>query len=290
MYDNIEKFQRTIIQHGPHNSRIYLMKLYEEEASDIIQAMDEMAREKGYGKILAKVPGALSSVFEQCGYCEEAAIPGFSRGAEDIFFMGKYFSPERRLENHQDQIKKILAMARNKTTVGIRNNCENKDMIRRCTPSDAREMSSVYQQVFKTYPFPIHDPGYLIDTMRRHIHYFCVRKGKAVIALASSELDVDSLSAEMMDFATLPDWRRQGLACRLLSQMEREMKQLGMLTLYTIARALSPGMNITFAKMGYHYAGTLKNNSNISGRIESMNVWYKSLEKTCPEDKDVQMM
>ena len=78
------------------------MKLYEADAPDIIQAMDKLAQEKGYGKILAKVPGSLSSVFEQCGYREEAAIPGFSRGAEDIVFMGKYFSPERRLEKHQD--------------------------------------------------------------------------------------------------------------------------------------------------------------------------------------------
>jgi putative beta-lysine N-acetyltransferase len=277
MYDNIEKFQKTTIQHGPHNSRIYLMKLYEADAPDIIQAMDELAQEKRYGKILAKVPGSLSSVFEQCGYREEAAIPGFSRGAEDIVFMGKYFSPERRLEKHQDQINKILAIAQKKITGGIRNNCEEKNMIRRCTPSDAGEMSSVYQQVFQTYPFPIHDSEYLMDTMGRHIHYFCVREGKAVIALASSEIDVDSLSAEMMDFATLSDWRRQGLACRLLLQMEREMKRLGMLTTYTIARALSPGMNITFAKMGYNYAGTLKNNCNISGCIESMNVWYKIL-------------
>lgn len=278
MYDNIEKFQKTTIQHGPHNSRIYLMKLYEADAPDIIQAMDELAQEKGYGKILAKVPGSLSSVFEPCGYREEAAIPGFSRGSEDIVFMGKYFSPERRLEKRQDQINKILAIAQKKITGGIRNNCKEKDMIRRCTPSDAREMSSVYQRVFQTYPFPIHDPEYLIDTMGRHIHYFCVREGKAVIALASSEIDVDSLSAEMMDFATLSDWRRQGLACRLLSQMEREMKRLGMLTVYTIARALSPGMNITFAKMGYNYGGRLKNNCNISGCIESMNVWYKTLE------------
>ncbi len=278
MYDNIEKFQKTTIQHGPHNSRIYLMKLYEADAPIIIQAMDELAQEKGYGKILAKVPGALSSVFEQWGYREEAAIPGFSRGCEDMAFMAKYFSPERRLEKHQDQINNILAIAQKKITGSIRNNCEHQDMIRRCTPSDAREMSSVYQRVFQTYPFPIHDPEYLIDTMRRHIHYFCVREGKAVIALASSEMDVDSLSSEMMDFATLPDWRKKGLACRLLSQMEREMKRLGMLTIYTIARALSPGMNITFAKMGYNYAGTLKNNCNISGCVESMNVWYKTLE------------
>ncbi|UCF84222.1 MAG: putative beta-lysine N-acetyltransferase [Desulfobacteraceae bacterium] len=281
-YDNIEKFHRTVIHHGPYNSRIYLMKMYEAEAPDIIKAMDEMAQEKGYGKILAKVPGALSSFFEQEGYGEEANIPGFSRGTGDMVFMAKYFSPERRLEKHHDQIKQILEIAQKKTICGIRGTDEHEDMVRRCTPSDAREISSVYQRVFRTYPFPIHDPEYLMDTMGRHIYYFCVREGKEVIALASSEMDTDSLSAEMMDFATLPDWRRQGLACRLLSQMERQMKRRGMLTAYTIARALSPGMNITFAKMGYHYAGTLKNNSNISGRIESMNVWYKSLENTVP--------
>jgi len=36
-------------------------------------------------------------------------------------------------------------------------------------------------------------------------------------------------------------------------------------------------MNITFSRMGYRYSGTLLNNTNISGRLESMNVWYKFL-------------
>jgi hypothetical protein len=48
-----------------------------------------------------------------------------------------------------------------------------------------------------------------------------------------------------------------------------------MKTLYTIARSHSAGMNITFAKKGYLFGGTLINNTDISGKIESMNVWYK---------------
>ena len=36
-------------------------------------------------------------------------------------------------------------------------------------------------------------------------------------------------------------------------------------------------MNITFAKHGYSFAGTLTNNTQISGQLESMNVWYKAL-------------
>jgi hypothetical protein len=49
------------------------------------------------------------------------------------------------------------------------------------------------------------------------------------------------------------------------------------ITAYTIARAESAGMNETFAKNGYKYCGTLVNNTNISGQIESMNVWVKKL-------------
>jgi hypothetical protein len=48
-----------------------------------------------------------------------------------------------------------------------------------------------------------------------------------------------------------------------------------MTTGYTSARSLSFGMNITFCRRGYSYAGTLVNNTCISGDIESMNVYYK---------------
>ena len=99
-----------------------------------------------------------------------------------------------------------------------------------------------------------------------------------MVAASSSEMDVDGRNTEMTDFATLPEARGQGLAQHLLQIMERAMRKTGIQTAYTIARALSPGMNITFAKAGYRFGGTLINNTQISGQIESMNVWYKALE------------
>ncbi len=54
------------------------------------------------------------------------------------------------------------------------------------------------------------------------------------------------------------------------------MAKRGIATLYTIARAISPSMNITFAKCGYAFGGTLINNTQISGSIESMNLWHKA--------------
>jgi hypothetical protein len=59
--------------------------------------------------------------------------------------------------------------------------------------------------------------------------------------------------------------------------MDDHAKEAGLRVAFTIARALSFGMNITFARRSYQYAGTLINNTQIAGSIESMNVWYKTL-------------
>jgi hypothetical protein len=59
--------------------------------------------------------------------------------------------------------------------------------------------------------------------------------------------------------------------------MEKEMDKKGILTLYTIARAASYGMNTVFARLGYEFTGKLVQNTNISGNLENMNVWYKRI-------------
>ncbi len=86
-------------------------------------------------------------------------------------------------------------------------------------------MSKVYREVFPSYPFPIHDPEYLRETMKRHIDYFIVRHGQNIIALSSAEMDQQSKNVEMTDFATLPQYRKQGIAQKLLHEMERNIKE-----------------------------------------------------------------
>ena len=139
-------------------------------------------------------------------------------------------------------------------------------------------MAEIYRRVFATYPFPIHDPSYLEKTMRENVVYFGVWQEGKLIALSSAEMDQSAASAEMTDFATLPECRGQGLATSLLTRMEAEMRRRGMNTLFTIARAVSFGMNITFARCGYQYGGTLTRNTQISGCLECMNIWYKPLQ------------
>ncbi|MFW5780428.1 MAG: putative beta-lysine N-acetyltransferase, partial [Bacillota bacterium] len=99
-----------------------------------------------------------------------------------------------------------------------------------------------------------------------------------LFAIASSETNKKYLNAEMTDFAILPEYRGKNLSLLLLCEMEKNMKDMGYKLLYTIARAVSYGMNCTFSKLGYQFSGTLINNTNISGNIESMNLWYKVLD------------
>ena len=113
--------------------------------------------------------------------------------------------------------------------------------------------------------------------MKSHVDYFGVERYGGLIALSAAEIDESAQNVEMTDFATLPEWRGNGMGVQLLLHMEKEIQLKGIKTAYTIARAKSIGINITFSKLGYAYGGRLKNNTNISGNIESMNVWYKTI-------------
>jgi len=108
--------------------------------------------------------------------------------------------------------------------------------------------------------------------------FFAAWEDGRVIAASSMEDGGTVGTLEMTDFATLPSHRGNGLARKLLARMERAAALAGTRTAFTIARALSFGMNITFGRHGYTYAGTLINNTQIASSIESMNVWYRHLD------------
>ena len=113
--------------------------------------------------------------------------------------------------------------------------------------------------------------------METHVEYFGCEVFGRLIALSAAEMDTENENVEMTDFATLPTWRGYTVSMHLLATMEETVRTRNIKTTYTIARSSSPEMNITFARSGYRYGGRVVNNTNISGHIESMNVWYKHL-------------
>jgi putative beta-lysine N-acetyltransferase len=277
--DKIQLFHNALIQHGPLSNRIYLMKLNNARPQLLIPAMIELAQSNGYTKIFAKIPAHEADAFLKSEYQQEAKVPDFYHGQETALFLGRYLDSDRQKEDLLPDIKRILNIAQKKPRKQPSPDAlPCGAVIRWCIPNDAGKISDLYRKVFQSYPFPIDNPDYITETMQNHIAYFGIELNKQFIALSSAEMDTISKNVEMTDFATLPEYRGNNFSGLLLAAMEKEMISRGIQTAYTIARAISPGMNATFAKGGYTYGGRLINNTNISGQIESMNVWYKPLK------------
>ncbi|MFC1490659.1 putative beta-lysine N-acetyltransferase [Candidatus Latescibacterota bacterium] len=275
--DVIEQFHGHTIQHGSYNDRIYLIKLATDASSITPRNLLELARKRNYSKIFAKVPECQSDIFFDAGFEEEARIPAFYDGKMTAMFLGFYLNAERAKEPERGKMDKILKIALEKQAIKPKCHLNDDVTVRICNESDVAAMVDIYKTIFQSYPFPIHDPAYILKTMKSHVDYFGIEANGKLVAVSSAEMDKQSSNAEMTDFATLPEWRGNGFAQCLLLHMEKIMKNKGITSTYTIARAMSAAMNVTFSKTGYRFGGRLKNNTNISGNIESMNVWYKHL-------------
>jgi len=279
MYDKVEKIGNSLIQHGKYNDRIYLLKLAKSDFPNIVCKLDEIALNNKYSKVIAKIPENSAQSFLDNGFSVEAKIPGLYSSKENALFLCKYYNPERKEQSVEikNKIGLILATAKNKK-IAKKTELMKSFSVKHLNNFHVKELSRLYKKVFATYPFPIHNPDYLLKTMSENIAYFGVFFDDKLVAASSAEMDVESENVEMTDFATDPSFTGNNFALVLLNEMEKEMIPRDITTFYTIARAQSFGMNITFHKNGYVYGGTLINNTNISGHIESMNIWYKPAE------------
>lgn len=275
--DTLERIGNSLVQHGPLNKRAYLMHLAPQDEPRIVPRLERLAQEHGYTKIFAKVPEAVAPRFTRVGFSIEAFVPGMFNGSEGGVFLGRYFADWRKRPGNPQALTDVLSTARAKAATPSCPDLPSGAAIVRMKTEQAEHMAEVYAAVFDSYPFPIFDPDYLRHAMSNDVRYYAVILQDRPVALASAEMDRALGAAEMTDFATLPEYRGRKLAGALLKHMGREMQQAGFHTLYTIARAGSYGMNITFARAGYAFGGTLPNNTHIAGGLESMHVWHLSL-------------
>lgn len=277
MFDKIETIGHSKIQHGKHNNRIYLQKLAKEDFPDILTELDLLAAKYLYTKIFVKIPEWAVDEFAKHGYLKEAIVPGYYKGKENAVFMSNFIDHSRSvlLPERREKINKNIQIAVSKNYVKGPDPRQSRFSFKKLEEPDVPKLAEVYKKVFHSYPFPIFDEDYLRETMDEDVDYFGAFQNGELVAASSAEIEPENKNVEMTDFATLPEFRGNQLALYLLEIMENEMRKREIKTLYTIARAFSTGMNVTFAKKGYIFGGTLINNTDISGQIESMNVWFK---------------
>ena len=276
--DKIETIGNSIIHHGKFNNRIYLLKLAHDEAASVIPKLDKLAAENGYTKIFAKIHSDALPDFILNGYVVEAFVPEFYEGKADCIMVAKFLDHERShipTEKVERFSNLLTSFSHAESKVGTEMEKYTHTVL---SHKDVGPVTEVFKRVFETYPFPVHDADYILETMNGDdSRYYGIWDGDDLMGISTAEIDIVNKNAEMTDFAVLPEFRGRGLALKLLNFMEKEMKAAGIKTVYTIARLGELGMNKTFLKAGYKYTGTLVKNTNIGGSIESMNIYYKRL-------------
>ncbi len=281
MPDRILRLGGSLVQHGPGSDRVYVMRLAPDDVHLVLHDAEALAERHGYGKIVVKAHARHRGELARRGYSVEAVVPRLHEGGEAALFASRFLDPTRRTDPEGPRIREVVDAAE-EARIEARPAPDLDDVVlREAEADDVGALSTLYDAIFASYPFPIDDPDHLRAERRLGTRYFAAyeaRNGGRLVAASSMEPAGGTGAVEMTDFATLPEHRGRGIATHLLTLMDRRAREAGVRVAYTIARACSFGMNITFGHCGYEYAGTLVNNTGIGGAIESMNVWYKILE------------
>ncbi|MDZ7761810.1 MAG: putative beta-lysine N-acetyltransferase [Desulfovermiculus sp.] len=281
--DTITTYGRSVIQFGPLNNRVYLMKLDSDDLQDIVPELEELANANGLSKICAKVPQQAQTHFVNRGFGLEARIPGFFHGQENGLYLAKFLHPARSQpdqtcpeppwETNSSQIEPGV----HQPECSLTRKLSSEMPIHKLGLERAKEIARIFARNFSAYPFPLQDLDYLQECMQTNVCFFGLEMKGQIAALASSEMDEAAGHVEMTDFITLPSFRGQGLATLILQAMEQEMRMRGFWIAFSIARAGSPGINSVFARQGYAYRGRLVQNTRFNKKLEDMNVWSKRL-------------
>ncbi|KUG02774.1 beta-lysine acetyltransferase [hydrocarbon metagenome] len=241
----------------------------------IIQQLKNISSKEKAGKIIAYAREPEKSSFEEHGFVQEGIIKGYFRG--ENAFCYSYFSDLQRRYNsrivEEDKIiENTLSAVYKETPLSEFKNY----VIRTALTSEAKALAQFLGDNFTSYPTPVHDPVYIKEIMREQALFKIALHHDEIICAASADRKTDLLNAEITDCVTHPDFRGKGLTGHLIHLLEQDLIASGYITLYSLARAISPPINRALRKNGFEYGGRLINNCCIMGNIEDMNIWVKT--------------
>ncbi|WP_417900159.1 putative beta-lysine N-acetyltransferase [Bacillus haimaensis] len=247
----------------------------------IFSTIRDLQKEQYVHKTIVKCRTESVASFLGQGYLLEASIPGYFLGG-NAYFLCKYHDQKRftstKWVEEDHQLEDVWKKDQN-----FENNGIFTSSIRKATSLDANRLATFYASVFPIYPVPIDDPDYVKEQMEENSIFYCLETDGQIIAAASAGINMEYRNAEITDCATLPSHRKGGYMYDIIQALENELVSKRIFCSYSIARALSFGMNAVLHKSGYSYQGRLKNNCYIYDKIEDMNVWSKDLSTLSAE-------
>ncbi len=278
---------KTMISQGPD----YCLTIYldhrnlrvrvDDYLGNIDQLLEESERIAKLHKVEKLIIKARETHFIKLlerGYRCEAVVDHYFLGSDCLFF-SKFYSAKRSANEHWSKEEVILEdvslLQRQSPPFKI----PGEFQLEKMEGKDAEKLAKLYKQVFELYPTPLNDPEYIKQTIKEGTVYYGFRYNGEIISAASAEINSFYKNAELTDCATLKEFRKYGLMKVLLLELEKELKLNGIFCTYSIARALSFGMNAALHQLGYSYRGRLVNNCFIFDKLEDMNVWVRDLSK-----------
>jgi putative beta-lysine N-acetyltransferase len=276
------------LEHPQYTCRVFFdyynrrLKVLDYEAADyeaMLARLGWLAEQNDFDKIFLKASAKDWQVFLQCGYMLEGILRYYFRG-EDAYVLSRFRSLDRVTSEHlieeSELIEKLMKAGTGENAPALPDDLREF----RATPEHIPALVELYRRVFKTYPSPLTHPDYILATMERNVLYRAIAtKTGEIVSAASAEIDRKHSNAELTDCATAPSQRGKGLMYQLLLSLENDLRDEGIITAYSLARARSVGMNRVFFRLGHEYSGRLVNNCDIYGQFEDMNIWVKRLDR-----------
>jgi putative beta-lysine N-acetyltransferase len=257
------------------NSRVKIVKFDNITVQNIRKIVHFAARQH-LGKIICNCDIEAFENFVEAKFHLEGKIDGYFRG-KDAFCMSCFINRNRKLYRNKDKENLFLVKSLNVNNTFVYDDTNCKYQIRDANENDIKGMIELFSDVFFTYPSPVYDEEYLKKTMNKKVLYKVAVDKDKIISVASADLDEKNLNAEITDCVTYPQYRGQGILSNIIYFLEKELKNRGFITLYSLARAINPGINLVLSKHDYKFRGRLINNCNICGGFEDMNIWVKNI-------------
>jgi len=278
MFETIENIEGALVYHGNMHNRIYFSEADNVDLGILLPKMKDLAKKEHYEKILGKASEASMNLLKSNGFSVEAKIPGLYNGSIDGYFLAEYTN-EKRHSNDEKSLKtiasvKTIALAANKPQTDAHFEMPVNLKIEKLTTADFEKLEDLHKKAYKYHPNQIKDAAYFLKLNELDHEFYGLFQDGELLVSAILSINEQESNMEIVDFVTHPDYRGQNLSYFLVQDIKKHMTSLGCKTVYTMVRATSYGLNITFSKHGFLLAGTLTNNCVVRDSLESMNVWY----------------
>lgn len=267
------KFLGDYVNIEEHNRRI---KIYNCKNMDkkMVKTLMEIGKAKNCDKIIFYLRDNEVELIKEFDAIREGVIKGFFNGINANIF-SIFLNGDRN--NIDNKTVEILNIVENSVKKNLDITLDDSYTLDYPDEDDAKDLAELYDKVFETYPTPMNKESFIKEMMNDDVHFSVVRYKDEIVSACSADVFTKFNSAEMTDCATLPEHRGKKLVSLQFEHLINKMKKKKVKTLFSYTRSKSIAMNMINYKFNFKYGGSMAKNSNISGGLEDMNIWYKSI-------------